>query len=93
MILKIKSPDEGGLNGWIFYDSLRKVHSEHTKWHVIKEWELNATWLGKTDGVVDEAKENVLLIRGDRDGEDFSVVTNTATYLLNDDGKTIERIN
>lgn len=43
--------------------------------------------------LMDEHDSNYVQLFGRRNGEAFSIITNGVCYLLNDYGKTIERIN
>ena len=87
MIVKIKSEKKAKLNGWIFYDGLTRVHYDFVDEASVKDYEVDARWFDAEDGVA-------LLIRAlKRDGQEFLVLTNRTTYLLNDEGKTIERLN
>jgi len=89
MIVKIKSEKgKAKLNGWIFYDGLTRVHYDFVDEDSVKDHEVNARWLDESDG------NAVLLISAlKRDGQEFAIITNRSTYLLNDEGKTIERLN
>jgi len=91
MIVKIKSKtDKTNLNGWIFYDGLSRVHYDFVPADSVKSYEINATWVDEDEEAIGNT---ALLVRALKNGQEFLIITNRTTYLLNDEGKTIERLN
>jgi hypothetical protein len=82
MIIKIKHKDS-----WIFYDELSKVRYETASITNFISIETDANWIteGSTDAVLIHSRK--------KNGEEFVILANERTYLLNDEGKTIERLN
>ncbi len=72
------------------YTKICKAQSER------KDLHLNDNYRTKTkDGEIDEKNTNFGYIQvwHKRDKEPINIITNAVAYMLNDEGKTIERIN
>jgi len=80
--------------GCILYDGFEKVHYEHLNSEDFNKFDTQASWIDSKETL---GKSLIVLARRKVPNEagevEFSVKTNAVTYLLNDEGKTIERIN
>lgn len=80
-------------HGALFYDGFEKIRYEYKTSEELEKIDTNAVWY---DSKVTLAKGIIIIGRRgskiDLDCE-FSIKTNGDVYLLNDEGKTIERIN
>lgn len=76
--------------GAVVYDSFEKVSYKHYSAEEIKKFNVDAFW------AEDCNKGNayqILIIGKKKNGEEFSIASPNVVYLLNDEGKTIERLN
>ena len=84
-------------NSWIFYDGFEKIRYEFIEKNKIDEIDfIDARW----DSENSKSSHFLMMIgrkrlENDRGapGREFTIITNCSVYLLNDEGKTIERIN
>jgi hypothetical protein len=89
MIVKIKAN-----KGWLFYDGFEKIHHEGISREQATKIEPNAIWCeDNSECEGSKCPEFIILYASKRGNEPYSLVTNQITYLLNDEGKTIERLN
>lgn len=86
MILKIKYE-----NGWIFYDQFIKIRYEY-KEDIVK-WDDKLYDVVWNDQETEGCTKYVSIVGRLKNGNEFSIASYGTTYLLNDEGKTIERIN
>jgi hypothetical protein len=93
MIIKIITKDKDSQPS-IFYDGFNKVAYRYINDIDADKIETDATWFVNGKFCCGDKCAAVILINANRlNGEEFTVKTNAITYLLNDEGKTIERIN
>lgn len=98
MILKISSCRENHKSEWWVVDSIKRLH-----YRPLNEEEYNESMKGYTDLVImdfsyynDEIKYEPIMIlcklhnKCTGEEEDYSIITNSTVYLLNDNGKTID---
>ena len=98
MILKIQVPEVR--NKWVFYDHVEQITVSKGLWakeKFNKEWEKDDSHLHVNAVYIDEKLiADVSLVcfvkRGLSVVEERAVWFNTEAYLLNDEGKTIERL-
>lgn len=84
MIVKIKH-----INSWIFYDKLEKVRYDKASIVEFIDDVPDVSWINEKSGSTDA----VLLKTRKINDTEFIILANETVYLLNDEGKTIERIN
>jgi hypothetical protein len=97
MIIKVKGT--GNTESWRFYDGASEVqshvglrskfNSDDTPDEVTVEWFERG--IVPVDDPVD--KQMVLVAFRDKDNNPRHIIADTTIYLMNDDGKTIERLN
>jgi len=79
--------------GALFYDGFEKIRYEYKTSEELEQFDTDATWI---DSRVTLAKGMVIVGRRKPiigTDPEFTIRTNGEVYLLNDEGKTIERIN
>ena len=95
MILKIELEYDEILNSrWRFFEKLKEV--EHNQMNYNPEVHTGFGWYVLTDNFDNkkEPKNKTVAINCKReDNTGLSILTQRAAFLLNDEGKTIERIN
>ena len=84
MIVKIKHKES-----WVFYDRLSKIRYEVSSITNFISVETDANWVNEDSGTTDA----VLIHSRKINGEEFIILANEKIYLLNDEGKTIEKLN
>lgn len=84
--------------GFVLYDNFERVHYQHVENKKIKEHACNcdASWFEENS----QTTHFILICGRKRTKRDenlseklYGIMANCAVYLLNDEGKTIERIN
>jgi len=95
MILKIEVPEVR--NKWVFYDHVKQLTISKGLWtkeKFKKEWEAKEFHLHTnavyTDETLEASMSLACFIVGEK--EEKVIWFNTEAYLLNDEGKTIERL-
>ena len=88
MIVKIITDD-----GSLFYDSFLKLNCKYLNSEQFNIYDTDATWV-----ISKETLAKSVLLVGCRKSQsnvtdEYTIKTNATVYLLNDEGKTIERIN
>ncbi len=81
-------------NGCILYDGFERINYETKNSEDAAKLDVNASWV---DSGLTLAKSVLILARSKEPNQygdiECSILTNCVTYILNDEGKTIERIN
>jgi len=97
MILKIERYNE---QDWYMLDDIRKVSKKHFEQDFSKDFDdfiddifiIDYGDYLKNNGKKQKSRNVVRLICRLSNGNEFSVLFDTAAYLCNDEGKTIEKI-
>lgn len=84
MIVKIKHK-----NSWVFYDELSRINYKKVSIVDILKTKNDVEWINEESGSLD----SVVMFTRKTNGEEFIIFANEGVYLLNNEGKTIERIN
>lgn len=93
MILKLERPNLfENFVGWTYYDNIDKLN--HCRTQDLKpndSYDLVIEKNENSNNVFD--KDNLHIFIRYRDGNEMQLLTKCIAYILNDEGKTIERIN
>jgi len=94
MIVKMRNVNiDGGdkaLASWVYFDNFRKVRIKWVKCETVKE--VGSYDYGNICEQTADESGVALLICRNKPGDEFTIATTEPTYLLNDNGKTIERL-
>ena len=104
MIVKIKTTkldDERVVDSWVYFDGFRKVKTIIFKEERFMSMQLrdSINYVAIKEKIIGNPEKEiipdsgVMIICTKKDGTgEYIIATNQLTYLLNDDGKTIERL-
>lgn len=99
MILKLRTASEG----WVYYNISRKIqiapltkeqfeygtkNNEADRYEIIEE-----LTRGKPHSIYDAQLTEIKLEDSDKPNGELIIYTNQVAYLLNDEGKTVEKLN
>lgn len=85
-----KGHDDNAFASWIYFDNFRKVIIKWVEYKALKEV-CSYDYGNICDQTADEAGVAILICRN-KPGDEFTIATTEPTYLLNDNGKTIEKL-
>ena len=106
MLIKVESyvdynTDEIITDGWWLFDDIRKIRKQKYYQQPFNkdydDYEANVfvldygTYLEKS-GVSQSGRDVIKLVCRKSSGEEFTVIFDTLAYVLNDEGKTIEKL-
>lgn len=102
MVLKLKCTDnnlkDGEFNEWVYFDEFSKIKTSHFHRKKYLENKISYNYCqideNKFKSDLHECQYLVKVTLFDEDfSKDYQILFNTFGYLLNDQGKTIERLN
>ena len=86
----VKKGDDNTFASWIYFDNFRKVRIKWVEYKAMKE--VCSYDYGNIDAQTPDEAGVALLICRNKPGDEFTIATTEPTYLLNDNGKTIEKL-